>query len=117
MKDYKNLSIKVAVMPEQIKVDTVVLNTGMTPEEFREFMGHLSDACRIANNKYYAEYEEAKAEFDNAATKEELHDAEWRKRRAYEKWDVYSALWNWAMDLSDYGKEDEGEGKEGGNEE
>lgn len=107
MEDYRNLTIKAKIMNKQIKVETVVLDTEMTPEEFREFMEDLAEAIRIADNKVYAEYEEAKAEVEKADTKEALHDAQWKMDRAYKKWDKFSNLWHKALDLSDFGKEDD----------
>ena len=115
MRDYRDLTIKARVTNKQIKVETVVLDTGMNAEEFRSFMEDLAEAIRIADDKVYAEYEEAKAEVEKADTKEALHDAQWKMDRAYEKWDKFSNLWHKALDLSDFGKEDENE--EGGSEE
>jgi hypothetical protein len=108
MKDYRDLTIKARVTNKQIKVETVVLDTGMNAEQFRSFMSDLADALRIADNKKYGEYEEAKAELENAETKDDIHNAEWHKNRAYEQWDIYSNLWRWASEMAEFGKEDDG---------
>ena len=64
MEDYRDLIFKARVTNKQIKVETVVIDTGMNTEEFRSFMEDLAEAIRIADNKVYAEYEEAKAELE-----------------------------------------------------
>lgn len=108
-KDYKDLKMNVVVEDKQITVQTIVLDTGMDPEEFRNLMKDITDALRIADSASYKEYEQAKTEYANAEEKEDVKNAEWKKDRLFKRWDKVSNLCEFFRAMSEFGEEEETE--------
>lgn len=106
--DYKDLKMNVVVEDKQITVQTVVLDTGMNPAEFKEFVADLSTALSNADAATYKDYEQAKAEFAEAEDRDDIKNAEWKKDRLFKKWDKVSNLWEFFRNLESNMEETEG---------
>jgi hypothetical protein len=113
-KDYRDLMMRAEIEDRQITVQTVVLDTGMNPEEFRNLMKDIADALRIADSASYKEYEQAKLDYANAEEKEDVKNAEWKKDRLFKRWDKVSNLLEFFKAMSEFG-EGEKETEDGDN--
>lgn len=108
-RDYSDLMMRAEIEDRQITIQTVVLDTGMDPEEFRNLMKDIADALRIADSASYKEYEQAKTDYANAEEKEDVKNAEWKKDRLFKRWDKISNLLEFFRTMSEFGEEKETE--------
>ena len=111
MAKFEISDVKMDAVPgkKTIEVETVLVDSNMTREEFYMFVSNIFEAVRTAEDNLYQKMRNAETECDNAEDKDAKHDWEWREKIYREKWHQYSDLENLFQNWLDAHKEWKGE--------